>query len=80
VSNFIGLEQHASTADVKDRIENALKRHAELDAKQIRVEVLDGRVTLTGTVRSWSERQDAERAVWSAPGVTKVEDELAVSI
>jgi osmotically-inducible protein OsmY len=80
VTNLVQLKQHASAPDVKNRIEGALRRHAELDAKQIRVEVLDGRVTLKGTVRSWAEREEAELAAWSAAGVTQVADELAVSL
>ena len=80
VSNLIQLKKHASVTDVKGRIESALKRHAELDSKQISVEALDGRVTLRGKVRSYAERQDAEFAAWSAPGVSKVEDELTVQI
>ncbi len=52
---------------------------AETDSKKIVVSALDGKVTLTGTVRSWSERADAERAAWSALGVNKVEDRLAVT-
>jgi osmotically-inducible protein OsmY/nucleotide-binding universal stress UspA family protein len=79
VSNQILLKTRASAPDVKHRIETALKRHAELDANQIQVDVLNGHVTLTGKVRSWAERQQAEVAAWSAPGVTKVDDELAVS-
>jgi osmotically-inducible protein OsmY len=78
VSNQILLKSRASAPDVKRRIETALKRHAELDANQIRVDVLDGHVTLTGKVRSWGERQEAEVAAWSAPGVTKVYDELTI--
>lgn len=80
VSNQILLKTRALAPDVKHRIESALKRHAELDSKQIQVEVLNGRVTLTGKVRSWAERQEAELAAWSAPGVTKVDDELFVSV
>jgi osmotically-inducible protein OsmY len=63
---------------VKERIESALKRHAEVDARQIRVDVADAHVVLRGQVRSLAERADAEQAAWSAPGVTKVEDELVV--
>ena len=78
VTNSIRVKKIPSTADVKARIENALKRHAELDSKLIRVEALDGRVTLSGTVRSRAEREEAEFAAWSAPGVTKVDDQLFV--
>jgi osmotically-inducible protein OsmY len=80
VTNLITLKANASVPDVKLRIESALKRHAELDSQQIRVEALDGKVTLRGTVRSWAEREDAETAAWAAPGVTTVEDELAIHI
>lgn len=78
VSNLLQVKKRPSTPDVKQRIESALKRHADIDSQQIRVETGDGRVTLRGQVHSWAERQDAERAAWSAPGVTKVEDELVV--
>jgi osmotically-inducible protein OsmY len=74
------VKRRASIPDVKQHIENALKRHAELDAKKIAIEASDGRVTLRGKVRSWSERQDAELAAWSAPGVTNVDDELLVEV
>jgi osmotically-inducible protein OsmY len=80
VSNMIQLQKQASAPDVKERIERALKRHAELDSKQIHVEAIGGRVTLRGNVRSCAERQDAESAAWSAPGVSTVDDELVVQI
>ena len=80
VTNLIDIRKHASVADVKQRIESAIKRQAELDSHQIRVEAADGRVTLKGRVRTWAERDDAERAAWSAPGVTAVEDEIAIGL
>ncbi|HEY7408047.1 MAG TPA: BON domain-containing protein [Gemmatimonadaceae bacterium] len=80
VSNNIKISERPWIPDVKSRIESALKRTAELDAGQIKVDAAAGNVTLTGRVRSWAARQDAERAVWSAPGVTSVKDELTVSV
>ena len=80
VTNLLQIRKRASIPDVKQHIESALKRHAELDAKKISIEASDGRVTLKGKVRSWTERQDAELAAWSAPGVTNVDDELLVEV
>jgi osmotically-inducible protein OsmY len=80
VTNNLKLKPHAFAPDVRDRIQSAIKRSAEVDAKRISVEARDGRVTLRGTVRSWAERQDAERAAWSAPGVTAVDDQIAISV
>lgn len=79
VINQIGIKQRASAFDVKRRIEDALKRNAETEAQAIRVDVLDGgRVRLEGRVHAWSERSAAERAAWSAPGVSAVEDRIII--
>jgi len=80
VSNMLHVKPRASAPDVKQHIQNALKRHAELDAREISVEALDGRVTLRGKVHSWAERQDAELAAWGAEGVSAVNDELVVRL
>ncbi|WP_438005348.1 BON domain-containing protein [Sorangium sp. So ce321] len=78
VSNLITVGPRVSPAEVEAQIEEALKRSALLDARRIRVEVVDGEVILRGSVRSWAEREEAERAVWATPGVRRVEDFIAV--
>lgn len=79
VSNLIAVKPRVSPTEVKSKIEDALKRSAEADARRITVDVTDSKVILRGSVRSWAEREDAERAAWSAPGVYKVEDDIAVA-
>ncbi len=79
VTNQIDIKQRASAYDVKKRIEDALKRNAEIEAQAIKVNVLDGgKVRLEGRVNAWSERSAAERAAWSAAGVNTVEDRITV--
>lgn len=80
VNNEITLTAKVTPADLKHRIETAFKRIAELEASKIRVETKGGTVVLDGTVHSWAERDQAERAVWAAPGVMAVEDHLAVGV
>lgn len=78
VTNDITVQPQVHAGDVTARIEAALKRSAELDARRISVITQDGTVVLSGSVHSWTERQEAERAAWAAPGVRHVEDRLAI--
>jgi osmotically-inducible protein OsmY len=78
VTNNITLKPHVQAGDVQAKIEAAFKRSAEIDARRVNVVASDGKVILSGNVRSWAERQEAERAAWAAPGVTQVEDRIAV--
>jgi len=80
VSNLIEIHPMPTSTDVRARIMSAIKRQADLDAGRITVLADGGRVTLGGKVSAWNERQIAERAAWSAPGVTKVEDNILVSL
>ena len=64
---------------MNQRIGQALRRSADTEADRISVEAKNGKVVLRGTVRSWAEREDAERAAWAAPGVCEVDDEIAVA-
>ena len=73
-------ERPVSPDVVKRQIEEALKRSAELDAQRIMVETRGSTVILRGTVRSWAERQEAERAAWPAPGVTAVENHITIMV
>jgi osmotically-inducible protein OsmY len=78
VINLVALRPRVSSYDVSQRIKEALRRRAELDASKIHVETMDGTVRLTGSVHTWAERADAESAAWAAPGVSKVEDNLVL--
>jgi osmotically-inducible protein OsmY len=64
--------------DVQDSIKKAMKRDAKLDADNIAVETVNGTAILTGSVRSWAEHDSAVQAAWAAPGVTDVDDRLAI--
>jgi osmotically-inducible protein OsmY len=78
VNNLISLQPHIKEADVQAKIEAALKRSAEIDARRINVHAIDGRVILSGNVRSATERREAGLAAWAAPGVREVENNVVV--
>lgn len=75
----ISIKPKSSSSEVASQIEAALGRSAELDAQKVRVESHDGKVTLLGQLQSWSQRQEAERTAWSAPGVSEVENLIMVT-
>lgn len=79
VTNKIQLKGRVTAKDVKDKIEAALKRQAELETNAIRVSITGGdHVVLEGEVDNWSERRAAENAAWSAPGVMSVDDLITI--
>jgi osmotically-inducible protein OsmY len=80
VTNSIQLKPSVTPAEIKHKIEEAFKRNAEIDASNVTVEAHGGEVILRGTVKSWAERREAERAAWAAPGVTKVDNRITISV
>lgn len=78
IDNWINVAAAVPPADIRQRIEKAFERQADLEAEKIAVKTEAGKVTLIGHVSSWEKRNLAERAAWAAPGVTKIEDKLVV--
>ena len=79
VTNDVTIKPSVKTGDLRDQITAALKRSAGVEADQITISTDGGKVTLSGKVRSWNEDSIVTEAVWSAPGVTVVEDKLVIA-
>jgi osmotically-inducible protein OsmY len=79
VSNLITVKTRVAPSELKKKIEEALVRTAQNDAQRITVEVDGSKVILKGTVRSWAEREEAQRQAWAAPGVTSVDNRITIS-
>jgi osmotically-inducible protein OsmY len=80
VSNIIRIRPKLSAVDIRVDIEEALRRSAVIDARGIRIAVDGSTISLSGSVHSWAEKHEAERAAWAAPGVSDVDNDIVVTL
>jgi len=80
ITNRISVKPSARAADVKSKIQSALVRNAQIDANNVTVETIGDKAILTGHVRSWAEKEQAEAAAWSAPGILTVENNVTIDL
>ena len=78
VLNHISVTPRAAVRDVRNRIVKALHQNADVDARHITVTVSGNTATLTGTARTWLQRDAAERAAANAPGIAAVDNRIIV--
>ena len=79
VTNAIEVKPRVAPTEIRRKIEDALRRAADIDTTHVTVETNGSEVILRGTVRSWAERQEAEKAAWAAPGVARVDNRIIIS-
>jgi len=79
VVNQITIKPKPITEHVKQKIDSAFQRHASIDSGKVKINVVGNTVILSGTVRSYSEKEDAEDAAWAAQGVDRVENRIEVA-
>jgi osmotically-inducible protein OsmY len=79
ITNGITVKNVALVKDVKQKIAAAFHRSATIDSAKVKVEISGSKAILSGSVRSWAERDEAEKAAWNAQGITAVENDLAIA-
>ena len=79
INNQIAVKPTVKPIDVENKIKNAFQRNASLDLRRIKIETRGGKVILSGSVHSWGEKAEAQWAVWAAPGVSEVENNIKIS-